>query len=342
MKAVQLTEVGKPLELREVEVPRLQPGEVLVRIRAAGICHSDAHYRAGVSPTGPLPLTPGHEIAGVIERASPGVEKLESGDRVCLHYLRTCGVCAYCVSGHEQFCLQGQMIGKHRDGGYAEFIAVPEKNAVPLPDSIPFEHAALMMCSSATSFHALRKTRMKGGETVAVFGAGGLGMSAIQLARALGAEAVYAVDIRSEKLKTAERYGAVPIDASKGDPVEEILGLTDNRGVDVALELTGLPITQKQSCRSLAVFGRAGMVGITGKPFEVDSYTELIGREAEIIGVSDHLLTELWELIVLVERGKLDFEKISARSVALEAGAINRVLDRLEEFAGEVRTVILP
>ena len=107
------------------------------------------------------------------------------------------------------------MLGKHRDGGYAEYIAVPERGVVPLPDEIPFEHGAIMMCSSATSFHALRKARLQAGETVAVFGAGGLGMSAIQLARGLGALEVYAVDINPDKLALAAQFGAIPVNAAR-------------------------------------------------------------------------------------------------------------------------------
>ena len=230
MKAVRMTAIGQPLALQEIPVPPVGPGEVLVQIKAAGICHSDAHYRAGTSSTGPLPQTLGHEIAGVVEAVGPQVTRVKPGDRVCLHYLVTCGQCEQCNRGHEQFCVQAQMLGKHRDGGYAEFIAVPERGVVHLPAEIPFEHAAIMMCSSSTSFHALRKTRLQPGETVAVFGAGGLGMSAIQLARGLGALTVYAVDINPDKLALAAQFGAIPVDASQVDPVAEIMRLTDGRG----------------------------------------------------------------------------------------------------------------
>lgn len=205
MKAVRLVAIGQPLEIKEVPLPAVSDTDVLVRIRAAGICHSDVHYRAGISPVKPLPMTPGHEIAGVVERTGPQVTNLKAGDRVCLHYLVTCGDCHYCTTGNEHFCVRGKMLGKHLDGGYAEYIAVPARNALPLPDRISFEHAAVLMCSSATSLHALHKGRLKAGETVAVFGVGGLGMSALQLARALGALEVYAVDINADKLELAER-----------------------------------------------------------------------------------------------------------------------------------------
>ncbi|MGQ9839877.1 MAG: alcohol dehydrogenase catalytic domain-containing protein [Anaerolineae bacterium] len=342
MKAVRLTAVGEPLELQEVPVPQYGHGEVLVRIKAAGICHSDAHYRAGVSPAGPLPLTLGHEIAGVVEAVGPRVARVKPGDRVCLHYLVTCGQCHHCNRGQEQFCVHGQMVGKHRDGGYAEYIAMPERGVVALPDEIPFEQGAIMMCSSATSFHALRKARLQAGETVAVFGAGGLGMSAIQLAHGLGALTVYAVDINPDKLALAEQFGAVPVNASAADPVAEIRRLSGGRGVDVALELIGLPLTMRQAVQALGIQGRAVLAGITRTPFEVESYTEVIGKEAEIIGCSDHLLQEFPLLIEFARRRVLDLSHVVTRTVPLEAEPINATLDALQRFAGKVRTVIVP
>jgi 2-desacetyl-2-hydroxyethyl bacteriochlorophyllide A dehydrogenase len=342
MKAVRLVEIGKPLEMQQVPEPTLGSNDVLVRIKAAGICHSDVHYRAGTSSVGPLPQTLGHEAAGVVEQVGQQVRGLRAGDRVALHYLLTCGQCAYCRTGHEQFCPQGRMIGKHADGGYAEYIAVPARNAVRLPDEVSFAHGAIMMCSSSTSFHALRKARLQAGETVAVFGAGGLGMSAIQLAQVMGALAVYAVDINPAKLALAEDLGATPVNAAQSDPVAEIRRLTGGRGVDVAVEVIGLKRTMEQAVASLAVLGRAALAGISDRPFEIDSYSQLLGREAEVIGTSDHTLCELEILVEYARQGKLDLSRVVARTVPLDARAINAAMDALEEFGGEVRTVITP
>jgi 2-desacetyl-2-hydroxyethyl bacteriochlorophyllide A dehydrogenase len=342
VKAARLIEIGKPLQLQEIEAPSLGVGDVLVRVRAAGICHSDVHYRAGTSGVGPLPQTLGHEIAGVVEEVGPSVTSLRPGDRVCLHYLLSCGQCHFCRSGHEQFCAEGKMIGKHVDGGFAEYIAVPARNAVRLPAEVAFEHGAVLMCSSSTSFHALRKSRLQPGETVAIFGAGGLGMSAIQLARTMGALQVYAVDINETKLQLAETFGAVPVNARQDDPVTTIRRLTGGRGVDVAIEVIGLRQTMEQAVRCLAVLGRAAMAGIADRPFEINSYSDLLGREAEVIGCSDHTLRELEILVEYVRQGRLDLGHIVARSVPLEAEAINATMDALEQFGGEVRTVVVP
>jgi propanol-preferring alcohol dehydrogenase len=341
MRAVQLVEIGKPLEEKELPLPIPQEGEILVRILAAGVCHSDVHYRAGISPVGPLPQTLGHEIAGMVERIGAGVDTLTEGDRVCLHYLVTCGMCQHCRAGREQFCLEVNMLGKDCDGGYAEFVVVPARNAVHLPPEVSMEAGAVLMCSSATSFHALRKGRLAPGESVAVFGAGGLGMAAIQLARAFGALDVYAVDINDDKLRRAEAYGAIPVQALGNDPVSEIRRLTQGRGVDVALEVIGLAKTMEQAVQSLAVWGRAVIVGIAGNPFSIDSYGQLLCREAEVIGSADHLLSELPVLVEYLRRGMLDLSEVITQRIPLDADVVNGSMDALETFGSEVRTVIV-
>lgn len=342
MKAVRLVEVNKPLEMQDVPVAPIGDGQVLIRVRAAGICHTDVHYRSGKSSVQPLPRTLGHEVAGVVEEVGKQVTTVKVGDRVCVHYLLSCGQCYYCNSGNEQFCAEGSMVGRYVDGGYAEYVVVPQHNAVQLPEEVPFEHGAIMMCSSATSLHALHKSRLRGGESVAIFGVGGLGISAVQLALAFGALDVYAVDINADKLKLAEKYGAVSVSAGQSDPVARIRELTHGRGVDVALELIGLSLTMKQAVQALAPLGRAVLVGISDQPLEIDTYRELLGREAEVIGTNDHLLHELPLLLELARRGKLDLSEAVTRTVALDANAINGALDDLERFGGALRTVIMP
>ena len=341
MKAIRLVEPGKPLEFQLIPVPSAGDEEVLVRVRAAGICHSDAHYRAGRSTMGTLPLTLGHEIAGEVEWAGSKVTSVKPGARVCLHYNISCGNCYYCQTGKEQFCSTVKMLGHHADGGYAEYVTVPAANAIPLPHEISFEEGATLMCASATAFHALRRGRVKAGETVAVFGVGGLGMSAIQLAKALGAGEVYAVDIKRDKLELASEYGAIPIDATRVDVVEEIRALTHGKGVDVAVEMIGLPATIKQTVQSLGVLGRAVIVGLSQVPLEVHPYQTLIGQEAEIIGSNDHLLQELPALIEMARQKILDTSRVVSQTLPLDAQKINQRLDDLESFTDDVRAVIV-
>ena len=342
MRAVRLVQVGKPLEEADIPIPEIAPRDVLIRVATAGICHSDAHYRAGISKIDNLPLTLGHEVAGRVEEIGDDVRHISAGDRVCVHYLVTCRSCEFCLRGLEQFCQSRQMIGKHRDGGYAEFIKVPGVNAFPLPDEIPFEAGAIMMCSSATAFHALNKARFKAGESIAIFGFGGLGFSALQLARALDCGDVCVVEINPSKLASAARMGAIAIDAKAADPVEQIKEATVGRGVDVALELIGSAKTMRQAVLCLGPLGRAAFVGLTAESMSIHPYTELINKEAEIIGVSDHLATELPALIEFARTGKLRFRPEALPVVDLDASQINAALDALQDSIDHVRTVIVP
>jgi len=342
MKAIRFVGADQPLQMQEIPIPEIGRSGILVRVKAAGICHSDVHYRAGISPVKPVPLTLGHEVAGVVEKIGSHVTNVRVGDRVCLHYNIACGNCYHCQTGNDQFCEKVLMIGHYANGGYAEYIAVPARNAVHLPDEIPFEQGATLMCASATAFHSLRKSRVKPGETVAVFGAGGLGQSAIQLARAFGALTVYAVDINEEKLNLATHYGAIPINAQRVDVVEEIKKLTKGKGVDVAIEMIGLPQTMKQAVQSAGVMARVVIVGLSNKPLEINTYNDLIGRELELIGSNDHHLHELPLLIEMARKKILDTPRIVTRAVPLEANAVNATLDALEKFSGGVRTVIVP
>ena len=342
MKSIRMIEAGKPLELQEIPVPNIGEKDILVRVLAAGICHSDAHYRAGRSAMGMLPITLGHEVAGVVERVGIHVKNVKIGKRVCLHYNITCGDCYYCSTGNEQFCNTVKMLGHHVDGGYAEYIAVPARNAIPLPDEIPFEAGATLMCASATALHALRKGRVKAGETVAVFGVGGLGLSAIQLAKASGAVEVFAVDIKQDKLELASEYHAIPIDASRVDAVDEIRKLTQGKGVDVALEMIGMRKTMEQAIDSVGNLGRAVMVGLNQQPIQINTYMQVLGKEAEIIGSNDHLLQELPLLVDLARRKILDTSHVVSQVIPLNADKINQRLDDLENFTSDVRVVIVP
>lgn len=231
------------------------------------------------------------------------------------------------------------MFGNGRPGGYAEYVVSPARNVFGLPDAIGFEHGAVMMCSSATALHALHKGRMTPGESVAVFGVGGLGMSAVQIAIAFGATRVFAVDLNHTKLALAASFGAIPIDAGRVDPAGAIRGAG---GVDVALELIGLPVTMRQSIDVLAPFGRAVVVGLGGYQIDLAPFDELTLREAEVIGCADHLAQEIPQLFDLAVRGALNLDHVVAACVPLQAGPINWAMDRMEQGTDVVRTVIKP
>jgi propanol-preferring alcohol dehydrogenase len=232
------------------------------------------------------------------------------------------------------------MIGKHRDGGYAEFVKVPGRNAFVLPDEISLESGAIMMCSSATALHALNKARLKPGELISIFGFGGLGFSALQLARAFDCDRIYVVEINPAKLASAKMLGAVPIDATKGNPVEQIADATNGKGVDVSLELIGSAKTMRQAVQCLGALGRAALVGLTAESLSVFPYVELINKEVEIIGVSDHLAAELPTLLEFAQTRRLRFPLDALRFVDLDAEQINASLDAFQNSIDHVRTVI--
>jgi D-arabinose 1-dehydrogenase-like Zn-dependent alcohol dehydrogenase len=340
MRAVRLTHVGKPLEEAEVNLPEISASDVLIRVAACGICHSDEHYRAGISRMDRLPVTLGHEIAGWIEKVGADIKHVSPGDRVCVHYLAHCGSCEVCIRGLEQFCPSAEMIGKHRDGGYAEFIKVPGKNAFALPDKISFDVGAIMMCSSATALHALNKARLKPGEAVAIFGFGGLGFSALQLAQGFDCGKIYVVEINPAKLASIQKLGAIAIDAKNGNQVEQIVDATNGDGVDVSLELIGSAKTMRQALQCLRPLGRAALVGLTAESMSILPYTELINKEVEIIGVSDHLAAEVPTLIEFALSGKLRFPRDALRFVDLDSEQINASLDALHNSIDHIRTII--
>lgn len=315
--------------------PEAGPGEVVVSVQAAGICHSDAHYRAGHPSPRLLPVTPGHEVAGTITAVGAGVDAGRAGTRVAVHYVVSCRTCALCLGGAEQFCAEYQMIGNGRDGGYAEAIVVPDANAIAIPDELDVAHAAVMMCSTATSLHALRRGRLQPGETVAVYGAGGLGMSAIQLATALGAGRILAVDRDPERLAIAEALGATAVNAD--DASVRLRG-----EVDVALDLVGGDAVIPGALEALAPRGRLVLVGIGEAPVEISPYRQVIGPEAEVIGCNDHTRDEILEIIDLASDGHIDVGPVITATVALDAAAVNADLDRLDGYGPGIRTVIQP
>ncbi|HUP50817.1 MAG TPA: zinc-binding dehydrogenase [Thermoanaerobaculia bacterium] len=339
MHAVRLLHHRKPLADSTLPDPAPGDGEVVVEVRAAGICHSDAHYREEVGRA-TLPVTLGHEIAGVVVAHGQGVENASNGDRVALHYLVTCGSCGPCRRYGEQFCVAGEMLGKERDGGFAERIVVPAANVVPIPEEVSFAEAAIMMCSTATAYHALRLSNLRHGESVAIIGFGGLGASAVQLARLFEAGEIYAVDVVREKLDLAESFGAQPVEVSRGRFRQSLLSATDGRGVDVALELTGNAAACVDALRSLAPGGRLMLVAIDVRSFTVDGYEDLLARERRIIGCSDHTRAELFDLMGLARRGEIDLSRAITRTVPLQARAINEVLDELTRGTAHLRTVI--
>ncbi|MEV4269586.1 alcohol dehydrogenase AdhP [Micromonospora aurantiaca (nom. illeg.)] len=261
MRASVVTAFDRPMEITERPVPEVGPGEILVRIEASGLCHTDIHAARGEWPVKPTPpFVPGHEGVGLVEQVGPGVTEHAVGDRVALPWLGwACGTCAYCVTGWETLCESQRNTGYSIDGAHAEYAVAAARYAVRVPDGVdPFE-AAPLTCAGVTTYKAVKVAGVRPGERVAIFGIGGLGHLAQQYAQIFGAETI-AVDVTAEKLDLATSLGAAhTVDAATTDPVERITALG---GVDVAIVLAASPRVIEQAHRSLRRGGRLVLVSL--------------------------------------------------------------------------------
>src|SRR3954454_1385748 len=270
MRAAVVRELSGPFVVEEIREPEPRAGEIMIEVAACGVCHTDLHIHDGSVPF-PLPCVLGHEISGTIVALGAGVEGLREGDRVAGAFIMPCGKCAMCTAGREELCepffahnrLNGTLydgetrlfdpsgapVAMYSMGGLAELSVMPALGATRIPDELPLTDSAIFGCALLTAWGASRHVAdLQAGETVAVLGAGGVGANVVQVARALGAERVIAVDLSEDKLKTASALGATDlVDASAGDPVEAIRELTGGRGADVVVEAIGRAATFRQA-----------------------------------------------------------------------------------------------
>lgn len=286
-RAAVLHKVGGPFVVEEVEVQAPQAGEVLVRMAAAGVCHSDWHIVQGIPPKA-MPIVLGHEGSGVVEAVGPGVTLARPGDRVILSFVPDCGRCRYCLKGHANLCdarglyadgtmldgttrfsLNGEPVYHFANvSAFSQYTVVPEEAAIPCTHDVPLDLAALFGCAITTGVGAvLFSAKVEPGSSVAVFGAGGVGLNAIQGAVLARATKIIAVDVSARKLELARQFGATDgVDASTGDPVVQIRALTGGEGVDYAFEAIGLGKTMSQAFACLRKLGVAVTIGLA--PFD--------------------------------------------------------------------------
>ena len=263
MRAAVLTEFNAPLKIQELPDPDCPQDGVLLRVLACGVCRSDWHAWNGSDPV-PLPHVPGHEYCGEVIAVGSQVRRWKVGDRVIAPFILACGQCPDCAAGHQTICADQAIPGFTQAGSFAEKIAVPhaDHNLTGLPEGMDPAHAAALGCRATTAWHALTgRAALAAGEWLAVFGGGGVGTSALILARALGAR-VIVVDVVQEKLDFARALGAdAVIDASREDPAAAVRRLTGG-GADVALEALGVPATTVPALKSLRKLGRMVQVGM--------------------------------------------------------------------------------
>jgi threonine dehydrogenase-like Zn-dependent dehydrogenase len=341
----------RELELMEFDDPSPGPGEVVLEMKASGMCGSDLkYYRAPRDGGGAAalglgtlsgPVIAGHEPCGVVAEIGPGVPEsvARRGDRVMVHHYKGCGVCKHCLTGWTQLCTKGGMIvyGATGHGGHAPWMKVPASTLVPLPDELSYETGAAIACGTGTAFGALQRINLTGRDTIAIFGQGPVGLSATQLAAAMGAR-VIALDISPERLERAVDFGAqATINPSNLDPVAAIRELTHGEGASLTLDTTGAAEARAQAVRATRTWGTACFVG-EGGSVTLDVSPDMLRRQITIVASwtfstvgqaecarfvaerridVDHLFTHRWKLDQAAEAYRLFDKQNTGKGVFL-------------------------
>ena len=365
MRAAVLERAPGGMHIEEIPIPEPRAGEILVKVAACGVCHTDLHVmKAEVAF--PTPAVMGHEITGTVAALGPGVTGPPVGTPVASAFIMPCGFCTPCGAGRDDLCdsffamnrLKGTLYDgttrlRRRDGspiamysmaGLAEYSVVPATDVFPLVDGLPLEESAVLGCAVFTAYGAVRHgAELRGGERVAVVAVGGVGINVIQIAHAFGASQIIAVDVKDDKLEAARRLGATDVvNATTTDATARVRELTDGRGVDVAFEVLGLPQTFTQAFEMIRDGGRMVAVGIapgkTAAPVEI---TRLVRRELRIIGsYGARTRSDMPEIIRLAAKGIFRPETMVTQRFSLaDADAAYKALAR-GEIVG--RAIVVP
>ncbi len=363
VKAAVMYQVGAPVTVEDVELMEPGPGEVLVRMVAAGVCHSDWSVLQGKIPI-PVPAVLGHEGAGIVERVGPGVTSVSPGDKVIISWRPHCGRCFYCVTGRPILCdeatrarFQGTLFDGttrfKKDGRpvhhmamaatFAEYTVIPETGAIKVRPDAPLEKVAVVGCAVITGVGAVTTTaNVEVGATVAIFGCGGVGLSAVQGAVLCGASKIIAVDILDSKLELAGRLGATHlVNAGREDPVARIREITGGTGVDYAFEVIGNPDVMARAFEATRRGGTCVIVGVADRQARLSvSPFDLVLQEKRILGSlygSLRPAVDIPRLVDLCLEGRIKLEPLITRQVGLSD--LNDAFDRL--IRGEaVRSIV--
>jgi len=320
----------RKLEIREFPDPRPGSDEVLLAMKASGMCGSDLHfYRATGGATASLglgsaePVIAGHEPCGVVLERGAGVSEKEAptGRRVMVHHYKGCGVCKHCRVGWSQLCASGIVVyGATGHGGHAPYMTVPASTLVPLDDALSFEEGAAISCGTGTAYGALKRLDVSGRDTLAVFGQGPVGLSATMLGRAMGAR-VIALDVVPERRKLASEFGAeIVLDPGQTDPVKALRNLTHGEGVDVAIECSSHPDARTAAVRCVRTWGRVAYVG-EGGTVTLDVSKDLLRRQVTLIGSWTFSATGQEECARFIADRKVPLGKLLTHRFTLDEAA---------------------
>ncbi len=345
MRAARFDRASRRLTVQDVPVPQPGPGEVLIRVGASGICLSDVHMIEGTFPPPSLEqVTPGHEAAGTIERVGPAVPVWHAGQRVVLLAGRNCGVCRHCISGNPIECLNPVVMGQGYDGGWAEYVVVHYSLLTEVPGHVPIEQAALIADAVATPFTGIiHRGGLRLGETVGLWGIGGLGVHAVQIARLAGAGLIIAVDpIGAARQRALELGADHALDPRTVDVHQEVMRLTDGEGLNLAVELSGdnCALDQAESC--LGRHGRAVIIGMCMEPIQLTEPSVAFGYyNHAMLGHDGYFKRDIEQLVRLVATGRLDLSRSVSHLVPLEDVA--RGVEQLSKKEGNpIRIVVKP
>ena len=348
MRAAVLRDYDKGLQVETIRTPRPKAGEVLIKVTACGLCHSDLHVIGGAIAF-PLPAVLGHEVAGVIVELGPGTEHtgLEVGQQVAGGFLMPCGQCRHCAAGHDELCepffelnrlkgvlydgttrlysLDGEPIQMYSMGGLAEYSVVPATALAPVPEGVDPVSSAILGCAAMTGYGAVRRgADLKYGETVAVVAVGGVGSNIVQIARAFGASQVIAIDVADDKLEAVKAFGATAtINSMTQDAREEVLKLTSSRGVDVSFEALGIPSTWDTALDVLADGGRMVPIGLgAGRQTAEVEINRTVRRSQSILGsYGARTRQDLPAVVDLAARGIINYDDLVTRRFSLDEAA---------------------
>ena len=325
MKAAVLNEFGAALAIEELPTPTPADDEVLIRIEACGVCHSDLHIIDGDQPgfraAAKKRLVPGHEVVGRVAAKGKAVSNLEIGQRVGVAWLyQSCGECEQCREGNENLCRKGVITGLMVDGGYAEYMCAKASHALPVPDALSAQEAAPLFCAGVTVYRALNNAGTAAGQRVAVFGVGGLGHLAVQIAKAMGAE-VIALDVSQDKLALATELGAARV-VDSTDP-GALKALAKGGGVHVAVVTSAAKAAFDAAMVVLRPRGTLAVVGLPAQPLTFAAVA-LVGREIRVIGSAVGTRDDLRAVLAMAAQGKL-----RCRTESQPLDQINQVLDRM-------------
>ncbi len=342
MKAAVFVSPEKPLEMRDVPKPEVGPDDVLVRVAACGVCHTDLHYiDHGVPTVKKPPMILGHEPSGTIAEAGANVKGWKEGDRVLLPAVLTCGTCEFCRRGRENICKSMVMFGNMVDGAYAEYVLAPAKDIFALPDELPLEESCIIADAISTPYHAVvNRGNVRAGDDVVVIGCGGVGMSAVQVAAAVGGS-VIAVDILPEKLEMARKFGAAQVINAKevenlGKTVKKMTG----GGADVAIEVIGNPATQRQAFDCLKKGGRLVVVGYTHKDLALNA-GKIMFFEMEVVGSLGCRPVDYPKIIKMARLGQIHVADLVTQKFPLED--INKAFDLMRRGdPNTIRSIVIP